>query len=340
MHRVHVLGFREWCGLRVEGWEEKVPACCALAPCHGHSMGAGGRALESLRLGFLRCKMGPKMGFLCCKMGRNATTPRLLRWWSLPLPLGTQHLRAPGSWTPRRAQRPPRRRSLRRPRPSVPGLRPAPPARLRRVTRGAQLRRAGGRRRWRRPASERHGGGGDHGGPGGARAHAELRAARAAQLGQRGGGGAGLRGLRLGAGAPGPDRARAPGAPRAAAAGARRARLDRAALGGHHAPLSGQCGWGPGHGLGDPGPLCTPFCLCELGPRTGGPRAVGALGAESWAAPRPFLSVRDGGGDGCGGVAGPGNPRCWVPDTGGVFVMWGNRSTTHSGQCGTGGLSV
>ncbi|XP_060272173.1 ceramide synthase 1 isoform X2 [Ovis aries] len=122
------------------------------------------------------------------------------------------------------------------PAPSSQELPPArPPAQLQRVTRGARLRRPpwagadcrGGRER-------RHGGGG----VGGARAHAELRAAGAARLGQRAGGGAGLRGLRLGACSPRPGRARAPGAARAAAAGPRRARLDRAALGGHLAPLS------------------------------------------------------------------------------------------------------
>lgn len=82
--------------------------------------------------------------------------------------------------------------------------------------------------------------GGRHGG-GGARADAQLRAAAPAGLGQRGGGGPG-RGGRRGPGL-GPGRARAPGAGRAAAAGPVRPGLDRAALRGHRAPLSGQC-WG------------------------------------------------------------------------------------------------
>ena len=82
------------------------------------------------------------------------------------------------------------------PAPSSQELPPArPPAQLQRVTRGARLRRppwAGADCRGVR--ERRHGGGG----VGGARAHAELRAAGAARLGQRAGGGAGLRGLRLG----------------------------------------------------------------------------------------------------------------------------------------------
>lgn len=158
------------------------------------------------------------------------------------------------------------------PAPSSQELPPArPPAQLQRVTRGARLRRPpwagadcpGGRER-------RHGGGG----VGGARAHAELRAAGAARLGQRAGGGSGLRGLRLGACSPRPGRARAPGAARAAAAGPRRARLDRAALGGHLAPLSGQCCWGLGRG--GPG-------LEELGPRNRGPpRALSVRERWEW----------------------------------------------------------
>lgn len=60
--------------------------------------------------------------------------------------LGTQHLRAPTSWTPRLGPASPAEAELT----SAPPLCPrapagAPPARLRRVTRGAQLRRAGGR---------------------------------------------------------------------------------------------------------------------------------------------------------------------------------------------------
>lgn len=160
------------------------------------------------------------------------------------------------------------------------GRRAPGPAAARDAGRAAPAATAGGRkrRRRRRPASGRHGGGGDSGGARGARAHAELRAASAAQLGQRAGGGAGLRGLRLGAGAPRPGRARAPGAARAAAAGARRARLDGAALRGHQAPLSGQCRRGPGSGVAgwgagllcgawdaDSGPLRTPFCLSRRG---------------------------------------------------------------------------
>lgn len=136
-------------------------------------------------------------------------------------------------------------------RPPRSGRRAPGPTAARDAGRTAPAATAGGRRRPRRPANGLHVGGGDCGGAGRARAHAELRAARAARLGQRAGGSAGLRGLRLGAGAPRPGRARAPGAARAAAAGAGRARLDRAALGGHFAPLSGQCCWGSG--LGCPG---------------------------------------------------------------------------------------
>lgn len=285
---------------------------CLLAPCRGHSIGVGSPGVCAWVAS--AGKWGRKRVSSAAKW--DATRHR--HWRSLPLPPGhpapaCPHIvdAAPGPSVPRGGG------AFARPAPLSRAPAGAPrPAAARDAGRAAP---AGRRRRRRQPASERHGGGGGtRGGPGGARAHAELRAASAAQLGQRGGGGAGLRGLRLGAGAAGPERARAPGASRAAAAGARRARLDRAALSGHHAPLSGQCGWGPGLGLGDPGPLCTPFCLCKRGHRAWGPRAVGTPDAGSWAAPRPFLSVRDGGGDGCGGVAGRGNPQCWVPDTGGL----------------------
>lgn len=118
-----------------------MPACwCLLAPCRGHSIGvgsSGGSApgFPPLENGFPLLQKGTQRD--------NTKTyplvvPATASW-------GPSTCVPPGRGRCAWAQHPPLRRSLRLPRPSVPGLRPAgaPPARLRRVTRGAQLWQAG-----------------------------------------------------------------------------------------------------------------------------------------------------------------------------------------------------
>lgn len=224
--------------------------------------------------------------------------------------LETQHLRAPRSWTllPGPTSSPGRGLCLLRP--SVPSASArAPLAQLRRVTRGARLRRppragAGG---W---DSRRAGGmaaAGTVAGPAGPEPMPSY-----AQLVQRGWGSAlaaargcadcgwGLarRGLAEHAHLAPPELlllalgALGWTALRSAAT----ARLFRvSAAGGRD---MGAPGWGT---PGRPAPLSVSAGLVT---ECGGPRAGGARDAGSWAVARPLQSVRRGDGGGCGGVAG------------------------------------